>query len=808
VTELLQANPEDLGAFVDALFRYADAGTYVSWRAFRDDTKDAPPVFIESTLIDSDNTLDGIFHAACHWARQAAQHPEKTVFCPPIVTLHSAKRAREADLANGLALSVECDTRPAEARATLERLLGPATVVVASGGVWLDGATETAHEKLHLHWRLAEPTSDLESHQQLKHARTIATALVGGDATNVPAVHPIRWPGSWHRKGAPRLCRIVELQRERELLLQDAVQLLEDAAAALPRSTARSGLTAEWTGEGVQSTSSLIQQLLTGDAMHAPLVALAYRYLKSGMSDAQAVLTLRGFMEAVPLPLRDRPEQPARWEGHYKDIPRTVRTAREKIEIEGGSTPATPILQEVREFAAALAAPAITIARGVDPPPDIPTELLDPPGVLGVIARYGVESAVRPVPIFAVQAALALGSVVCGRRYITSQRNYASLYFLNVAKSGTGKEEAKTTVERILDAANLRRLIGGSGYTSGNAVFSALLRKPQHLTIIDEFGKYLDAASSGRDSFRADAITQLMEAFGRLHGDMATPQFSTMTLSSKAAGEHEPRVIRRPAITLLAMTTPSTFYSTMTSSRVLDGFLNRFLIVEHQGARGPMTEWRDIPVPDAAWKWVRDICMPQGNLDLGTQIDHVPDAVVVPLTERALESSKHFEHDMLRLSEQLESDGLGDMPIRAREIALRISLIVAMADTPETPVITTDCFDWAASYVRFFLLQTVRALRERLADTHTERTRNTVLAAIRAAGLAGITNRELHRTKVLIALPRRERLEAIEALVNAELVAWVDVPSGEKGGRPRHALVAVEDSGPETGPTLRYDRAS
>jgi hypothetical protein len=109
-------------------------------------------------------------------------------------------------------------------------------------------------------------------------------------------------------------------------------------------------------------------------------------------------------------------------------------------------------------------------------------------------------------------------------------------------------------------------LLAGSSYSSGNAVFSALLRKPQHITIIDEFGKYLEAASGTRDTFKRDALTQLMEAFGRVHGDMATPQFSTMTLSPRR-GDHEPKVIARPAITLLAMTTPSTFYDTMRRRR-------------------------------------------------------------------------------------------------------------------------------------------------------------------------------------------------------------------------------------------------
>jgi hypothetical protein len=106
-------------------------------------------------------------------------------------------------------------------------------------------------------------------------------------------------------------------------------------------------------------------------------------------------------------------------------------------------------------------------------------------------------------------------------------------------------------------------------------------------------------------------------------------------------------------------------------------------------------------------------------------------------------------------------------------------------------VITTDIVDWCFAYVEYFLHQTLHALRTRVADTATERTRNQVLAAIRAAGARGVTNRDLNRGKAFIGLPRRDRQEAIESLLAAELVAWTTV---ETTGRPRLALVALEDS--------------
>jgi hypothetical protein len=322
---MIRPDAATLAAFVGALFRYADANTRVSWRSFRDDTKDAKPVFIESSHFTGD--LDALGEAALHYATQAADFPHPAVFCPPIATLNHATKAREQDLANGLALSVECDADPTHARETLERILGPATVVVESGGVTAGGEA-----KLHLHWRLAEPTSDVSEHAKLKRARILATAIAGGDATNVPVVHPIRWPGSVHRKGEPRLARIVALEVDREIVLSDAIEQLEASAPLVASTTAKQIIK----GDNATLIAELVATLMSGQAMHDPLIRLAMCYLGGGMHDAHAVITLRGLMGAIPAGARG---SEARWQGHYNDVPRTVGSAREKLGPRGSAPP-------------------------------------------------------------------------------------------------------------------------------------------------------------------------------------------------------------------------------------------------------------------------------------------------------------------------------------------------------------------------------------------------------------------------------------------------------------------------------------
>lgn len=341
---LLKADASEIGRFVGALFRYADQGTVVSLRAFPDGQV-GPPFAIETHQVG--DTLARLIAATECLVDRCARAPDPVVFCPPVATFRpGARGATEADLANGLALSVECDTNPTEARQRLEGVLGPATVVIASGGEWLDPKTGEVQAKLHLHWRLSEPTRCLEDHRRLKQARALAAVLVGADATNKPIVHPIRWPGSWHRKGEPRLARIVA-ETESEIDLEDALERLQDAGAAnmnCPPAdpspvrhespAARGGPEgAKGTGEE-RDTSELISAILRAEDYHAPIAALAMRYLMGGMADAQVVQTLRGNMQAVPLAVRDIKDgtlQPGRWQARYDDIPRAVATARTKL---------------------------------------------------------------------------------------------------------------------------------------------------------------------------------------------------------------------------------------------------------------------------------------------------------------------------------------------------------------------------------------------------------------------------------------------------------------------------------------------
>jgi putative DNA primase/helicase len=223
-----QADRDEIARFVGALFGGADPETHVNLRAFLDG-EDKPFATDRWRAIRVSNGKDAIVDAALAFAQHCAT--ARAVFCPPVATFNG-HGAAENDLANGLALMVECDSRPRAALARLEELLGTASVVVASGGIWTNPETGEAEDKLHLYWRLAQPTRRGDEHACLKSARRLACTLVGSDASAVPVVHPLRWPGSVHRKAEPRLARIVGGDPEREMVLDDALSALRDAVGS------------------------------------------------------------------------------------------------------------------------------------------------------------------------------------------------------------------------------------------------------------------------------------------------------------------------------------------------------------------------------------------------------------------------------------------------------------------------------------------------------------------------------------------------------------------------------------------------
>jgi hypothetical protein len=248
---VLQADRRQIERCVRSIFKNATYG-YISFRAFTQGSgseprgrslgvgKDGKRQFVWPSAPIQD--VDRVIKTATDMATWCATDDDRVVFAPPVCTLTNPASAATADIAEGVALSLECDgpddkhpnqKSPQEAQDILRIILGPPTVALASGTLWLDPNTGEEQPKWHLHYRLRVPTRDPDAHQRLREARNLAARLVGSDRTASSLVHPLRWPGSWNRKAEARMAQIIEVNEYVEIDLDETLDLLRQVATEM-----------------------------------------------------------------------------------------------------------------------------------------------------------------------------------------------------------------------------------------------------------------------------------------------------------------------------------------------------------------------------------------------------------------------------------------------------------------------------------------------------------------------------------------------------------------------------------------------
>lgn len=469
---------------------------------------------------------------------------------------------------------------------------------------------------------------------------------------------------------------------------------------------------------------------------------------------------------------------------HLGSVPNAVKAAADILRLDTLPVGPSEEDREAQKHGAAVAAQIMKkeVARRDVETDRVPEHLLTVPGVLGQLVEYAGATAIKSQPQFDVQAALALGAVVLGQRFVTSGNNMASLFFMNVGKTGTGKEHANSVISRTLRYAGLEELLGPPGYTSEGGVLTALKSAPAHIAVIDEFGNYLGAAGNRSSANLQQALSMMMECFGRQTDSVQKRGYSDAGLNEKQSKALQVR-IHKPSLTVLSMTTPETFYAAVSGRDLSSGLLNRFLIVESRLPRQRSRMPAQIDPPQAVIEWAQKCATAGqgGNLtDLGPEFP--PDPVVVPFTDGALALLHDYEGVIIDRQNAANNETMAAMYNRSREIAMRVSLIVAVSKGQSE--IDSDVAQWAIDYVDFYAQRAVQSMIDNMAEGETDELRKKVAAAIKAAGSSGMNMREIIRAVPGIGNLSKPNRDGLLAMVCEDfpVARSVSKPSGR--GRP------------------------
>lgn len=419
----------------------------------------------------------------------------------------------------------------------------------------------------------------------------------------------------------------------------------------------------------------------------------------------------------------------------------------------------------------------------------VPVSLMQIPGLLNELVAYDLRTAPRPNPQLAIQGALAFGSAAISRRFVTDRRNHASLYFLSVAKSGTGKEHARNVIQRAMLDCKLGLRLGGAGYASGSGVYSALEDRPAQIGMIDELGRQLQTNNKSQSEHRISAITALMEAYGRADGIMMPVQYSTRGLSAEQKSQLQQKHIECPNLTLLAATTPQTFYASLSDNAVHDGFLPRFIVVESVTEREPMRAPSREPLPELIIDWAEALAQRVHGDDLVSRSNETdaqvpPPLVVVPFSEDAVRVFERLERRVIDQQDELDAENLAELLNRTVENAMRLSLIVALSRDPDTSSIDDIAATWACEYVEHYANQTVKAFKEQVVASEFGAWKLEARRIVERADANGVTARDVKRlSRVLRDLPERQFNEVMQGLCAEEVCVFTTIKTTRGPGR-------------------------
>ncbi len=339
--------------------------------------------------------------------------------------------------------------------------------------------------------------------------------------------------------------------------------------------------------------------------------------------------------------------------------------------------------------------PTKTIAAIPPPPSQRPRaddRLAYPPGFVGELARYFHASAIRPVPEIALVSALALVAGVVGRSYNISGTGL-NLYLILLANTGSGKEEAARSIDRIIAAARTKvpmadRFVGPAVFASGQALVRVLDTKPCFVSVLGEFGVTLQQLCDPR----APGPTMMLK---KVLLDLYSKGGFNQILRESVYSDHEKntKIIQAPNVTILGESTPDIFYGGLDSSHILEGLVPRFSIVEYNGPRPARNHNAFTPPPESLIDQLADLLA----IALTTQQNNTFSAVPIDPGAQALLDSLDKKAD--GIINGTDSDVDRHLWNRAHLKALKLSALIAVGCNPREPVVTTEHAQWAIAFV-------------------------------------------------------------------------------------------------------------
>jgi hypothetical protein len=419
----------------------------------------------------------------------------------------------------------------------------------------------------------------------------------------------------------------------------------------------------------------------------------------------------------------------------------------------------------------------------------MPEHLYHVPGKLQMFVNWTLDTAVMRQPKTTVAAALALGSTAMAQRFAWGGTR-TGIYQIAIAPTASGKDHPRKCIKRVLAHAGLDAKLLGEEFKSGSALVRAVGSMPHGITLIDEYGLYLQGITRKDASQHKREVAEVAMKLYTASGD----RYDGAEYADAKTNKREP--IMHPCLTVYGTSTLATFAPALTGGHVVDGFLNRHLIIESE-TPSPEPEWfpSEEQAPARLVEWLAAIASwrPPGAGDMVGVLPEQP--IVMGSDMSAMQAIRAFGDEVRKRMADLRASGreagLDAIWGRAVEQAKRVAMVLAGSewDGHSVPRVTLLHAKWAIDYVRHCTETAVGLVEEHVSDSDSDAICKQLRKAIDGAGSRGKTHPELSACcRLFRAATMFHREDAMKKLA-AEGYRLAEVDTGYAKGRKRRAYV-------------------
>lgn len=207
-----------------------------------------------------------------------------------------------------------------------------------------------------------------------------------------------------------------------------------------------------------------------------------------------------------------------------------------------------------------------------------PAECLHVGGIIERIVEQNLSSAMYPMPELALAGALALMSVITGRKVQDRRQLRTNGYYLGLAAAGAGKNFARQLNAKILYELGEQDMVGPSKLKSSAGLVNALVIQPACLFQLDEISRLLQTMKNPKESPHLyDIGSVMLEAYSEAN--------TTWKPGCYADSKKNP-IVEQPHLVIYGTAVPKEFWASLTVDNMTDGLLGRMMVFEFFGLPG------------------------------------------------------------------------------------------------------------------------------------------------------------------------------------------------------------------------------